>query len=54
MLEEHYYKLMLLLPPFWVSFLTIWLSWNQECSKLSQVLLLKIWAKNGGYEVWTG
>jgi len=28
-----------------MGFLTIWLSWKQECSKSSQVLLLKTWAK---------
>jgi len=40
-------QLMLQLQHSGVSFLMIWLSWKQECSKLSQVLLLKIWAKKG-------
>jgi len=47
MLKEHCYIMMLLLQPLRVSFLMIWLSWKWECSKLSQVLLLKIWAKKG-------
>jgi len=38
---------MLLLQPLRVSFSRVWLSWKQECSTLSQILLLKIWAKRG-------
>jgi len=38
---------MLLLQPLGVNFLMIWLSSKQECSKLSQVLLLQIRAKKG-------
>jgi len=40
---------MLLLQPLVVSLLTIWLSWKQEYSKLSQALLLKMWAKKGAF-----
>jgi len=45
---------MLLLQPLVVSLFTIWLSWKQEYSKLSQALLLKMWAKKGCFQVWTG
>jgi len=38
---------MLLLQPFKSCSYYNRLSWKQECSKLSQVLLLKIWARKG-------
>jgi len=47
MLEEHCYITDASVTTFGVSFSTIWLSCKQECSKLSRVLLLKLWAKKG-------
>ena len=45
MLEEHCYMSDASITTFKSQLLMIWLSCKRECSKLSQVLLLKIWAK---------